>query len=217
MEILVYFLIFMMGAFMGSFASLAVYRIPIGQDILIKHSYCPNCNAKLTTIDLIPIFSYLFLKGKCRHCHQKIRIRYLILEIFSGLAFLTFILSMKINLLQITLIDILTIAFGTVYILTLILISAIDKERRNVQKSLLIFGFALSTIYALLNYFIIINTKMQIAYLTLAIIQMACIIFITKHKQLNYIMQNIMLLVLIMIMTKIDLLILTIVLSLIIL
>ena len=60
MEILIYIIIFIMGSFIGSYASLAVYRLPLKQDITHTHSYCPNCKHKLTTLDLIPIFSYIF-------------------------------------------------------------------------------------------------------------------------------------------------------------
>ena len=102
MELIIYFLIFIMGSFFGSFFTLAVYRIPLKQDIIHKHSYCPNCNHKLGTFDLIPIFSYIFLKGKCRYCNTKIRPRYFLLEIFSGTIFLLLALSIRINFYEIT-------------------------------------------------------------------------------------------------------------------
>ena len=76
-----------MGTVFGSFFTLAVYRIPLGINILYKHSFCPNCNTKLKFIDLIPILSYISLKGRCRYCGEKVRPRYLCLEILSGLVF----------------------------------------------------------------------------------------------------------------------------------
>ena len=84
MNIFLYAIIFIIGTFFGSFFTLAVYRIPKKEDILIKHSYCPNCNHKLGFFDLFPVFSYIFLGGKCRYCKDKIRPRYLILELLSG-------------------------------------------------------------------------------------------------------------------------------------
>src|SRR5574344_1035034 len=80
-EIIIYTIIFIIGTMMGSFLTLAVYRIPLKQDITHKRSYCPNCNHRLQFLDLIPIFSYIFLKGKCRYCGNKIRARYILLEI----------------------------------------------------------------------------------------------------------------------------------------
>ena len=89
MDIFFYIIIFIMGITFGSFYTLAVYRIPKGQDITHTHSYCPNCNHKLGILDLIPVLSYIFLGAKCRYCKQKIRPRYFILEIISGLFFVT--------------------------------------------------------------------------------------------------------------------------------
>ena len=81
MDILLYILIFIMGTVFGSFFSLAIYRIPKNQDITHKPSYCPNCHHKLGFLDLVPIFSYIFLLGKCRYCKEKIRPRYIIYAI----------------------------------------------------------------------------------------------------------------------------------------
>ena len=83
MDAIFYIIIFIMGITFGSFYTLAVYRIPLHQDITHKRSYCPNCTHKLSFFDMIPILSYIFLGGKCRYCKQKIRIRYLLLEILT--------------------------------------------------------------------------------------------------------------------------------------
>ena len=87
MDYILYLLIFCMGTVFGSFFTLAVYRIPLRQDITHTRSYCPNCNHKLSFWDMIPIFSYIFLGGKCRYCKKEIRIRYLLLEVLSGVVF----------------------------------------------------------------------------------------------------------------------------------
>ena len=87
-DILIYITIAISGTVFGSFFTLAVHRIPKHQDITHERSYCPNCNHKLGFLDLIPVFSYIFLGGKCRYCKNKIRPRYLILELCSGAIFL---------------------------------------------------------------------------------------------------------------------------------
>ena len=74
MDTLLHIIIFIMGTVFGSFYTLAVHRIPKRQDITHTHSYCPNCNHKLGFLDLIPVFSYIFLGAKCRYCKQKIRV-----------------------------------------------------------------------------------------------------------------------------------------------
>ena len=98
MTYFIYFTIFAIGATIGSFCTLAVYRIPLKKDITHERSFCPNCNHRLEFIDLIPILSYIFLGGKCRYCGKKIRIRYLILELFAGFITLAIALSFNINL-----------------------------------------------------------------------------------------------------------------------
>ena len=62
MEIFINIIIFITGTLFGSFCTLAVYRIPRGEDIILKNSYCPNCNHKLGILDLFPVLSYIFLR-----------------------------------------------------------------------------------------------------------------------------------------------------------
>ena len=106
MEIFFYIVIFIIGTLFGSFYTLAVYRIPKRQDIVHTHSYCPNCNHKLGLLDLFPIFSYIFLGGKCRYCKQKIRPRYLILEALSGVLFviIAYLMGLRVENLNPTII-----------------------------------------------------------------------------------------------------------------
>ncbi len=88
--IVIYFLIlfFVFGAVMGSFYNVVSYRLSNDLSIVNpKRSYCPNCNHQLSSKDLVPIFSYLVLKGKCRYCSNKISIFYPIVELFTGLLF----------------------------------------------------------------------------------------------------------------------------------
>ena len=61
MNVIIYIFTFLIGITFGSFFTLAVYRIPLGKDITHERSFCPNCNHKLGFLDLIPIFSYIFL------------------------------------------------------------------------------------------------------------------------------------------------------------
>lgn len=87
-EIYMIFMVFMMGALFGSFFSLALYRIPLKQDITHKNSYCPVCKHNLGFFELIPVFSYVCSGGRCRHCKCKINTRYIKLEVSNGLVFL---------------------------------------------------------------------------------------------------------------------------------
>ncbi len=147
MDIILYVIIFLIGIFFGSFYTLAVYRIPKGEDITHTHSYCPNCKHKLGILDLIPVFSYIFLGGKCRYCKQKIRPRYFILEILSGIFFVTVFYIMGINYENLNLNAILNFGFFVLYFTFIVLFAGIDSEYRKINKPVLMYGVIISLIY----------------------------------------------------------------------
>lgn len=203
MNIFFYIIIFLIGITFGSFYTLAVYRIPKGQDITHTHSYCPKCNHKLNFIDLIPIFSYIFLKGKCRYCNQKIRPRYLILEVISGIVFVVFAYLIDLNIYQITIIKIIEYAFLTLYITFIVLISGIDKEHRKINKPVLMYGVILSIIYIVYLY-IIEKTSIYryVIYLVLfAIILILDTITLRKKAKNNYTYGILLMLIIMIIFT----------------
>ena len=154
MEIFFYIIIFMIGITFGSFYTLAVYRIPKGQDITHTHSYCPNCNHKLNIFDLIPIFSYIFLGGKCRYCKQKIRPRYLILEALSGLFFVIVAYLMNLSVYNLDKIKIIEYIFFVLYFTFIVLMAGIDKEYRAINKPVLMYGIIVSIMYIVYLYII---------------------------------------------------------------
>ena len=85
---LIYFFIFLFGLTIGSFLNCVIYRLEKSESFLKGRSYCPNCKHILGWQDLIPVFSFLILKGKCRYCQQKISWQYPLVELFTGLIFL---------------------------------------------------------------------------------------------------------------------------------
>ena len=147
MDILLYMLIFIMGTVFGSFFTLAVYRIPKRQDITHTHSYCPNCNHKLEFLDLIPVFSYIFLRGKCRYCKEKIRPRYFILEILSGFTFVIVAYLMNISADNLKPILLAEVAFMALYLCFVFIMAGIDAENRKIEKSISMYGIILSIAY----------------------------------------------------------------------
>ena len=88
MEILVYFFIFFLGLSVGSFLNCLIYRLEARESFLKGRSFCPHCRRVLSWWDLIPVFSFLILKGKCRYCYQKISWQYPLVELTTGLLFL---------------------------------------------------------------------------------------------------------------------------------
>lgn len=80
--------IFVFGLIVGSFINCVVYRLESGKSFLRGRSYCPNCKHGLNWNDLIPVFSFLYLKGRCRYCGNKISAQYPIVEISTGIIFI---------------------------------------------------------------------------------------------------------------------------------
>jgi len=81
-------IVFIFGLIFGSFLNCIVCRLSKNEGFLYGSSYCPNCKHSLSFFDLIPLLSYLFLKGKCRYCGKKISWQYPLVELMTGGLFL---------------------------------------------------------------------------------------------------------------------------------
>ncbi len=79
-----YIIIFLYGIVIGSFLNVCIFRIPKQESIVKVNSHCMSCGYRLKWYDLIPLFSYLFLGGKCRKCGSKISVQYPIVEALNG-------------------------------------------------------------------------------------------------------------------------------------
>jgi leader peptidase (prepilin peptidase)/N-methyltransferase len=98
---LLYFsaLALILGAVFGSFLNCAAWRIAHGESFLRGHSRCPSCNHPLGVRDLVPVFSWLFQKGRCRYCGVKISVRYPLTELFFALVTLLCLLRFDLTIL----------------------------------------------------------------------------------------------------------------------
>lgn len=130
MEVYFTILFFIFGTIMGSFYNVVGYRLPRGESIAFPPSHCTKCNHRLSALELIPIFSFLFQKGKCKNCKAKISWFYTIFEFITGLMFaisyLVFGLSMD-----------LVIAITFISMLLIVIIS--DYQTMIIPDELLIF------------------------------------------------------------------------------
>ena len=86
-SIFYYIIIIILGLVIGSFLNVVIYRIPLNKSISKPSSFCPACTHKIRFYDNIPLFSYLFLKGRCRDCKTKISPRYPIVEGLTAFLF----------------------------------------------------------------------------------------------------------------------------------
>ena len=154
MEIIIYIAIAITGVVFGSFFTLAVYRIPRKENIVYVRSHCTTCGHKLNFWDLIPVFSYIFLGGKCRYCGEKIRIRYLLLEVFSGIVFLTLALTTGLE-------NIVDLIFTYLFMAGMFIIAGIDKENYKIPNGVIIYEFCIAIAYFIFNLATYITTIAQ--------------------------------------------------------
>ena len=188
LQIILYLIIYVIGVTLGSFFTLATYRIPLKQNIIYTRSYCPNCNNKLKFWDLIPILSYIFLGGKCRYCHKKIKPRYIIIEAASGLFCLLFVMSLKLNIWTITTHQIVKLVFDTMMISTLFILGGIAKESKMISKGTIAFGVVVQAIYMIYLYIFKMSIYRHVIYIC-AIIAIFLLEKLLKNKKQKSLLQ----------------------------
>ena len=86
--ILLYIVVFLYGIVIGSFLNVLIYRIPKKENIVTTRSHCMNCGYQLRWYDLVPLFSYLALGGRCRKCKAHISVQYPVIEALNGVLYL---------------------------------------------------------------------------------------------------------------------------------
>lgn len=190
MNVFLYIIFFIMGTVFGSFLTLATYRLPLGQDIVKKHSYCPKCNNELSFWDMIPILSFIVLRGKCRFCKTKISPRYLCIEVICGASFVILALGLGINIYNICSFKIIEFILGILYIVFLFLIAQIDREHHEIHRGVLIYGMVISVLNLIYHYVICkdLNINNIIIYLgIIAILIIESIYRLKKKSKDDYI------------------------------
>ena len=121
----IYFTIvfFLLGTILGSFYNVVGYRLCKNESIIKPGSHCPKCNHKLSFLELIPVLSYIFLKGRCKACKEKISLFYPLIELFTGLLFATcfysfgFSYDLRIGLALVSLLSIVIVSDVNFYII----------------------------------------------------------------------------------------------------
>lgn len=93
----VYTIVFLYGSVIGSFVNVLALRIPRKENFIKKRSHCENCGYELQWYDLIPIFSYICLGGKCRKCKAKISVQHLTMEVLNGLLYVVIFMKYQFS------------------------------------------------------------------------------------------------------------------------
>ncbi|MBP5361744.1 MAG: prepilin peptidase [Ruminococcus sp.] len=90
-------IVFLFGICIGSFLNVVILRLPRYESLIKRSSHCMTCGAKIRPIDLIPVLSWILLRGKCHSCGEKISIRYPIVESLNGILYVLTFLILDIN------------------------------------------------------------------------------------------------------------------------
>ena len=138
MEIIIYILIFILGITIGSFLNVCIYRIPAGLSVVRPPSRCPSCETRLMPLDLVPIFSWIFLKGRCRYCGEKISPRYMLVELLTGILFVLAFQSFGFTL---------GLVAAFTFIALFVAVTFIDIDTQTIPNGLVIFGLAAGIVF----------------------------------------------------------------------
>ena len=95
---LFYIFVFLFGIVIGSFLNVVIYRLPRDKEMIKSRSVCTKCNKQLKWYHNIPLFSYIFLGGRCSFCKERISIRYPLVELTNGLLYLYFFFQYKMTI-----------------------------------------------------------------------------------------------------------------------
>ena len=161
MNILIYAYVFVIGSCFGSFYNVLAFRLIKGISIIWPRSYCTQCNRTLGFLDLIPIFSYVFLRGKCRYCSGKISPQHLVVEILTGC--LTLFIFIKYGLTILALKVFLTFS-------ALLICGISDLNDRLINSLIACIPIVINIIFGLYQY-----NKSQLTAYIITILVTACI------------------------------------------
>ncbi|WKV08968.1 prepilin peptidase [Thermoanaerobacterium sp. CMT5567-10] len=140
---ILYLLIFIFGTTIGSFLNVVIYRLPRNESIVYPPSHCTKCKSELKPYDLVPVFSYIILKGRCRYCGDKISIRYPIVELTTGLIYFILFIYFGISIKS------LSYAF---LVSLLIVITFIDIEHKIIPNKIILIGLIAGAIFRVLMF-----------------------------------------------------------------
>lgn len=171
--IIFYIIIFLFGIVIGSFLNVCIYRIPKHEDIVKTRSHCMTCGYQLKWYDMFPVFSYLFLRGKCRKCSAKLSVQYPLIEAANGILYVLIVFVNGVNV-ESLLYCLLTSA--------LLVLSVIDFRTYEIPFGINLFILALGLIRLVTDYRNFLTYL--IGFLTVSVV-LAVIYYISKGRAIG--------------------------------
>jgi len=166
MEIIFYVAIFVFGLTIGSFLNCVIYRLEHKElsSFMRGRSFCPHCKHTLSWLDLIPVFSFLFLKGKCRYCKRKISWQYPLVELTTGFLFVL-ILNYELRIMNYEIFDFVNVINLLFLILSssfLILIFVYDLKHYIIPDKVVYPAILIAFLFRILNLGFVSNFEFRI-------------------------------------------------------
>ncbi len=144
-------IIFIFGLIIGSFLNALIYRLKTKKSVWQGRSFCPNCKKKLETWDLIPVFSFIFLRGRCRYCHKKISWQYPAVELATGLIFVLIFYYQYLIPKTYNLTTIISFIFYLFIASILIIVFVYDLKHYIIPDKIIWTGISINLIYWLVG------------------------------------------------------------------
>jgi leader peptidase (prepilin peptidase)/N-methyltransferase len=127
----IYVFLFIFGSIIGSFLNVVIDRLPAKQSLMYPPSHCPGCQKRLSAKELIPVFSYIWLRGRCSDCKSKIPLRILLVEIGTGLLYMLLFWRFGLSVFLIV---------SIIYMSLFVALSVIDLEK-GILPNVMIYPF----------------------------------------------------------------------------
>jgi leader peptidase (prepilin peptidase)/N-methyltransferase len=119
----------LLGTIVGSFLNVVIHRLPRGESLVRPRSRCTGCGSPVRSLDNVPVLSWLLLKGRCRHCHERISVRYPIVELTTGAVFAAVVLVRGLDA---------DLALELPFVAVVIAVAAVDLDHRIVPNKVLL-------------------------------------------------------------------------------
>lgn len=142
-----------LGLFVGSFLNVVIYRLKINKSVVRGRSFCPLCKHSLRLIDLIPLFSFIIQRGRCRYCAKKISWQYPLVELATAAVFWLVFLKLSSSNINFDEGELLGALFAgyLVFAATLIVIFTYDLKYYLIPDRIVVPGTILALIFSLIN------------------------------------------------------------------
>ncbi len=170
LDIIPYMIIFLYGIVIGSFLNVCIYRLPKGENIVTAGSHCMKCSHRLKPYELIPVFSFLFLKGRCRYCKTKLSCQYPIVEAGNGMLYVIIFIVNELTLQS---------AFYCCLTSAMLVLSVIDYRTMEIPFGINLFILGTGVILTVLDYERYISHF--IGFLSVSLFLLCCFL-VTKGK-----------------------------------